>query len=149
MSVNVGDLHADRKKSCSHECYLVISAKVLWCSQRKFTGLQLRDFTCRVKMSDCYLVPATCPVTGLAPGHDDLTDEDDAKSLHIPRAEPPNALHPPIPPELESVPVPTVPRLLTRDVEPPILLEAPDTPLRHSTRQRCLTPHLSDYVIDL
>ena len=52
QSIEVGDLlylYSDRNKSCSRDSYLVVLVENNWCNVRKFVGLQLRNFSYRVK----------------------------------------------------------------------------------------------------
>ena len=161
-SIEVGDLvylHVDRNKSCSRDRYLVVSVEGLWCGLRKFAGSQLRDLTYRVKTSDCYKVPATCPDASRVSSFDDASDDDDMMAPAMPQVVFPQIPPPPaIPPEIASVPTPMGqhPYSTALSCE---LQEAPEStqadpdvaPLspRRSTRQRRQPSRLSDYVMDL
>lgn len=167
--IEVGDLvylYADRNKTCSRDRYLVVSVEGPWCSLRKFTGSQLRDFTYRVKLSDCYKVPVTSPGDKCSTSYDDASDDDTPVSPSVPQVVPP--LPPAIPPEIASVPAFTgpsesclVPTEQSAGSAAPSLglPEAPEashadpdgasSPPRRGTRLRHLPSHLNDYVMGL
>ncbi|KAL2103187.1 hypothetical protein ACEWY4_000055 [Coilia grayii] len=159
-SVDVGDLvylHADRNKACSRDRYLVVSVEGLWCGLRKFAGSQLRDFTYRVKLSDCYKVPVASPDT-VRPSEGGVASDEDCP---LPPDAPPQA--PTIPSEIASVPTPAGPggscpvlgwqlpaaTAPPEDPGPPCTDpdSAPSSP-RRGTRLRRPPPHLGDYVVD-
>ena len=59
--IKVGDvvyLFTDRDKTKARDRYLVTSIEGRWCYIRKFIGSQLRSSSYRVKLSECYSVPA-------------------------------------------------------------------------------------------
>lgn len=163
-SVEVGDLvylHGDRNKACSRDRYLVVSVEGLWCGLRKFAGSQLRDFTYRVKLSDCYKVPVAGPDTVRPSVDGDASDEDCPLPPDVPRVVPPQA--PTIPPEIASVPTPAGPggpcpilgwqspadAALPEDRGSPCAdpVGVPSSP-RRGARLRRPPPRLSDYVMD-
>ena len=105
-SIEVGDLvylHVDRNKSCSRDRYLVVSVEGLWCGLRKFAGSQLRDVTYRVKTSDCYKVPATCPDASRVFSSDDASDDDDMMASAMPQVVFPQIPPPPAIPPRNSI----------------------------------------------
>ncbi|MCG7876681.1 MAG: RNase H-like domain-containing protein [Candidatus Thiodiazotropha endolucinida] len=60
-SITVGDLvylYGDRDKSCARNRYLVVSVDGEWCFVKKFVGNTLRASSYKVKISECYRVPA-------------------------------------------------------------------------------------------
>ena len=65
-NVKVGDLvylHSDRNKLHARNRYLVTSITYPWCYIRKFTDNQLRNFSYKVKFSECFKVPQSMFVT--------------------------------------------------------------------------------------
>ena len=136
-SITVGSiiyLINDKDKTRGRPRYIVVSVDGLWCNIRKFTGAQLRNNTYRVRITDCYVVPAETsastqpPVTNLDTvarqdpplqdsGHPDLG----LHSSPIPaRVQP----APPVAPDILTAPLPVVDHLRTEpsdhDTGPPI-----------------------------
>jgi len=60
-TIAVGDLvylHSDRNKSRARDRYLVVSMDPPFCNIQKFVGTQLRSASYRVKITECFKVPA-------------------------------------------------------------------------------------------
>ena len=99
-SLLVGDivyLHCDKSKSRARDRYIVTSIDGEWCYIKKFTGQQLRSFSYKVKLCECYRVPSTIP-SGQRPTvtEDDYADmPEDSGDLHASPYQPP-----PSPPDL-------------------------------------------------
>ena len=58
-NILVGDLvylYCDQNKFKGRDRYLVVSVDGIWCSIRKFVGIQLRSTSYRVKLSECYKI---------------------------------------------------------------------------------------------
>lgn len=148
--LEVGDLvylHTDRNKTCSRDRYLVVSVEGLWCGLRKFAGSQLRDFTYRVKLTDCYKVPVSTLDINRPSGDDDASEEDCPPFLKVPQVVPPPT--PAIPLEIASVPAAAVPGDPPEDPESSCTTpDGANSPPRRGTRLRRQPSHLSDYVLD-
>ena len=87
QSIEVGDLlyqNSDRNKSCSRDRYLVVSVENNWCNVRKFVGLQLRNFSYRVKTCECYKVLTARDHSTSYPSQkdDNGSSSDERHSLH-------------------------------------------------------------------
>ena len=121
-------------------------------------NLQLRDLTYRVKTSDCYKVPATCPDASRVSSFDDASDDDDMMAPTLPQVVFPQIPPPPAtPPEIASVPTPMGQHPYSTALscelqETPESTQAdpdvaPPSP-RRSARQRRRPSSLCDYVMD-
>ena len=55
-------LYSDQSKLKSRPRYLVTSIEGEWCNIKKFSGSQLRNYSYRVKKSECYRVPSNASV---------------------------------------------------------------------------------------
>ena len=89
-SITVGDLvylHTDRNKSRARDRYLVISIDSPFCNIKKFVGNQLRSSSYRVKLFDCFKVPADITVNQDLPRR--VTDEDSKVGNPLERFPPP------------------------------------------------------------
>ena len=88
-SLKVGDLvylYADRNKLHKRCRYLVTSISYPWCYIRKFTENQLRQFSYKVKVSECFKVPQS---TLILPQHSPIPNEtSDEESEAILSSEP-------------------------------------------------------------
>ena len=106
----VGDLvylRRDRDKTHTRPRYIVTSVDGDWCNIRKFTGHQLRNFSYRVKSSDCLKVLGTpeSPPSPLDTGTCPPDDEDCPPPLSPqPHASPAHPPPPDIPLELSDPP---------------------------------------------
>ena len=64
--LQVGDLvyvKSDRDKSRARDRYIIVTGSIggKWCFIKKFSGLQLRATSYKVKLAECYAVPHTLP----------------------------------------------------------------------------------------
>lgn len=118
-SITVGDLvylYGDRDKSCARNRYLVVSVDGEWCFVKKFVGNTLRASSYKVKISECYRVPADNMLTDHRFSLDSYESDD------------------------ESEAVPTIP-VPPPQTEVPDILSYPET---HSSDPVLLTPSRSD-----
>ena len=82
-SLRVGDivyLISDKDKSRVRDRYIVVSIDFPWCLVKKFSGLQLRATTYKVKLSECYATASPVIVTDHS-GPQASQDQDDEPSL--------------------------------------------------------------------
>lgn len=172
-SITVGDLvylHSDRNKTRARDRYLVVSLEPPFCNIKKFVGTQLRSSSYRVKISDCFKVPAemTPPQDPPRTTPDDVTEEDFPPPYQSPTpqtisAPPGQALQiqhqnvPDQPPIPQAISTPAAQAMSQEDQnvpdlpEPERLIGEDSTPspieeLRRSSRVRRPPAHLSDYV---
>ena len=99
--IHVGDvvyLISDRNKLRARDRYIVTEVNDPWCHIKKFSGSQLRSTSYKVKLCECYVIPALNPLPRLRQDNND--DCEDCEDL--PTADPPSPAHeisPPSPPE--------------------------------------------------
>lgn len=162
--ITVGDLvylHSDRNKSRARDRYLVVSMDPPFCNIKKFVGTQLRSSSYRVKISDCFKVPADTPSPQDFPRRAstaELTNDESLQPSQPPRPPPiPEVISTPglQPIQLEAQDSPSAPEQSPTEEsedadDDPTLTELPtaQTDLRRSTRVKRPPAHLADYVTD-
>lgn len=158
-SIEVGDLvylYTDRNKTCARDRYLVTSVEGIWCNVKKFVGSQLRKTSYRVKMNECYKVPAI--------GVDRSLDRSQQSRLYDftgdeeePEYQPPSPPQPPnIPSEISTPALSDVSTLIDPAIEEDTSTHSfrDDRTLACGVPRRsgrlCRPPlHLEDYVTDV
>ena len=90
-SLHVGDivyLISDKDKSRVRDRYIVVSIDFPWCFVKKFSGLQLRATTYKVKLSECYATAPPVIVTDHSgpQASQDQDDEPSSVTLAVPAA---------------------------------------------------------------
>ena len=117
--LQVGDLVyliPDKNKSQSCDLYIIVKVDGRWCFVKKFRGSQLRAFSYKVKLSDCYAVPPTNVITSRPTVPPPQDDDDVPDHTNVDRSPDPVPLHPlpPAPPEITNplTPLPVIPKCL-------------------------------------
>ena len=119
-TISVGDivyLYQDKNKGVSRPRYIVASIDGSWAFVRKFSGSQLRELCYKVKLSECYKVPAY-KVKNEAPSVPSHKEEDCDDPLFITQTPLPTHVPASSGDTITSIPAPTEP--------PPLLIAPPD-----------------------
>jgi hypothetical protein len=168
-TLRVGDLVyviSDQRKSCTRPCYILTHIDGDWASIRKFTGSQLRNFTYRVKLSECYKVPSGYCSPKHSQSDNDEQDLEVTTDIPLeddkdPQPSPLETPAPTIPDNFDQPPMDIVansenglshtvvePTLPTHHEAIPVQQTDTDGPSRRSsrTKKNVFRGHLKDYV---
>ena len=103
--LQVGDLVyliSDKKKSQSRDRYIIVKVDGPWCFAKKFRRSQLRGFSYKVRLSDCYAVPPSNVITSRPTVPPPQDDDDIRDHTNADRSPDPVPLHP-LPPALPEI----------------------------------------------
>ena len=146
-------LYSDRDKGRARDRYIVTRVDQEWCFIQKFTGMQLRSTSYKVKLSECYKVPQTLPKSSQPNQSGSLSDDEDEFPVNppipAPIPAPPNLLLPPDAPAEDPPPTSCVPTSIEPSHVPSPLHLPPGDPSvpQRPTRSRKPPVRFKDYVL--
>ena len=121
--LSVGDLvyvKSDHNKSCARDRYIIMSIDKEWCVIKKFTGVQLRSASYKVRLTDCYAVPSN--MLNIKLPHCDDSEDEQSESAVVQTPLKPSNLHV-VPPTRHDILPPDPPDIPHELTQPPIAAE--------------------------